>query len=259
MKSHHRNLVPIQEGEVMTETEWLVCTDPISMLELLEGKASNRKLQLFSVACLRRIWDLISDGRSRKLVEITEHFLDGTASTEEACSAYDAFNEPYQQGAIHDAAGGSTHEAVESVAHEGAGAAMLVALKASEAIGYATALSIHASSDVSSTDWSPARTEAWRSAQRREWAVQAALLRDIIGPLLFRSQLIKSNRLLREEDRIPALAQAIYDNRAFDQLPILANALEQAGCKEADVLDHCRSGGEHVRGCWVVDLILNKE
>ena len=57
---------------------------------------------------------------------------------------------------------------------------------------------------------------------------------------------------------IPKLAQAIYDDRAFDRLPILADALEEAGCDNADILNHCRQPGEHVRGCWVVDLLLNK-
>ncbi len=57
---------------------------------------------------------------------------------------------------------------------------------------------------------------------------------------------------------IPKMAQAIYDDRAFDRLPILADALEDAGCDNQEILDHCRSNGEHVRGCWVVDLILGK-
>lgn len=55
------------------------------------------------------------------------------------------------------------------------------------------------------------------------------------------------------------LAQAIYDERAFDRLPILADALEDAGCTNQDILAHCRGGGEHSRGCWVVDLLLGKE
>ena len=54
------------------------------------------------------------------------------------------------------------------------------------------------------------------------------------------------------------MAQLIYDDRAFDRLPLLADALEDAGCTDADILAHCRNGGEHVRGCWVVDLLLGK-
>ena len=51
----------------------------------------------------------------------------------------------------------------------------------------------------------------------------------------------------------------MHDDRAFDRLPILADALEDAGCDNADVLAHCRGEGPHVRGCWVVDLILGKQ
>jgi hypothetical protein len=57
---------------------------------------------------------------------------------------------------------------------------------------------------------------------------------------------------------VERIARVIYDERAFDRLPILADALEDAGCDNADILNHCRSGGEHVRGCWVVDLLLGK-
>jgi hypothetical protein len=55
---------------------------------------------------------------------------------------------------------------------------------------------------------------------------------------------------------VTELARGIYEEGAFDRLPILADALQDAGCEDADILDHCRSAGPHVRGCWVVDLVL---
>jgi hypothetical protein len=58
---------------------------------------------------------------------------------------------------------------------------------------------------------------------------------------------------------VVSLAQTVYAERAFDRLPILADALEEAGCDNADILAHCRGDEPHVRGCWVVDLILGKE
>jgi hypothetical protein len=57
---------------------------------------------------------------------------------------------------------------------------------------------------------------------------------------------------------VVSLAQSIYDDRAIDRLPILADALEDAGCDNAEILNHCRQPGEHVRGCWPVDLLLDK-
>jgi hypothetical protein len=56
-----------------------------------------------------------------------------------------------------------------------------------------------------------------------------------------------------------AVAQVIYEDRRFEDMPILADALEDTGCTSEDILSHCRSPGPHVRGCWVVDLILSKD
>jgi hypothetical protein len=58
---------------------------------------------------------------------------------------------------------------------------------------------------------------------------------------------------------VVALARGVYDDLAFDLMPILADALQDAGCDNADVLDHCRGPGPHVRGCWAVDLVLGNE
>jgi hypothetical protein len=58
---------------------------------------------------------------------------------------------------------------------------------------------------------------------------------------------------------VKSLAEQIYNDRAFDRMPVLGDALEESGCTVAEVLEHCRNGGEHVRGCWVVDKVLGKE
>jgi hypothetical protein len=62
-----------------------------------------------------------------------------------------------------------------------------------------------------------------------------------------------------QTETVVALATGIDADRAFDRMPVLADALEDAGCDYADVLSHCRGEGPHVRGCWVVDLMLGKE
>jgi hypothetical protein len=87
-----------------------------------------------------------------------------------------------------------------------------------------------------------------------EPVAQCGLLRDIVGnpfrPVSYNPRWHTSTVL--------GLGQTIYADRAFDRLPILADALEEAGCDSADILAHCRGHGPHVRGCWVVDQILGK-
>ena len=85
----------------------------------------------------------------------------------------------------------------------------------------------------------------------------SATMRDIFGNL-FRPVQVHTSWLVWNDGAIPKMAQSIYDYRAFDRLPLLADALEDAGCDDADILSHCRTPGEHVRGCWVVDLVLGK-
>jgi hypothetical protein len=92
-------------------------------------------------------------------------------------------------------------------------------------------------------------------SREEEEAEQAKLLRDVFGnpfrPVLF-------DPMWRTETAI-ALAKHCYDSREFSAMPILADALQDAGCDNDDVLNHCRdANGVHVRGCWVVDLVLGK-
>jgi hypothetical protein len=84
-----------------------------------------------------------------------------------------------------------------------------------------------------------------------------AYYRDIFGNP-FRPVAIDPGWLAWSDGTVRKLAQATYDDRRFDLLPILADALEEAGCTDADILAHCRGPGPHVRGCWVVDLLLGK-
>jgi hypothetical protein len=214
----------------MTEAEWLACTDPRPMLEFLRDKANERKLRLFACACCRRIWRLLSDERSRKAVRTAERFADGLATRQQlrAARAYAADAYAFAQGGPYYAP--AAHAAC---AHAAAARAI------DEVAEAARCAAAH-----------PATTNT-------EEAAQAALLRDLFGNP-FRPVTAAPAWLLWNGGTVVQLAQTIYEERAFDRLPILADALEEAGCDNADVLAHCRSGGEHVRGCWVVDLLLGK-
>ena len=88
-----------------------------------------------------------------------------------------------------------------------------------------------------------------------ERIAQCDLIRDIFGNP-FRPVTVDPRW---QTETVVALATGIYAERAFDRMPILADALEDAGCDHADILTHCRGDGPHVRGCWVVDLVLGKE
>jgi hypothetical protein len=86
-----------------------------------------------------------------------------------------------------------------------------------------------------------------------------ALFREVVGNPFRPAPALDPAWLSWNGGTVPKLAEAIYDERAFDRLPVLADALEDASCADPDLLGHLRGPGPHVRGCWVVDLLLGKE
>src|SRR5262245_7375188 len=108
------------------------------------------------------------------------------------------------------------------------------------------------------TDQSVRRQPGFEQALERERGSQCGHFREIIGNP-FRPPAVDMDWLAWNDGTVRKIAQAIYVERAFDRMPVLADALEDAGCDDADLLRHCREPGEHVRGCWVVDLLLGKE
>ena len=95
----------------------------------------------------------------------------------------------------------------------------------------------------------------WSEGNPVNGVMQSRLLRDIFGKP-FRPSTFDRSWLT---PAVKALAQTIYDDRAFDQTPILADELEKAGCDSQELLNHCRGPAPHVRGCWALDLVLGKE
>jgi hypothetical protein len=105
-----------------------------------------------------------------------------------------------------------------------------------------------------------ARQTAWEATRATRVAKSAArclIIRDILGNP-FRPARVAGSWLRWNDGTIPKIAQGIYEDRAFDRLPILHDALLDAGCDDEDILSHCRGAGPHVRGCWVIDAILGK-
>lgn len=82
-----------------------------------------------------------------------------------------------------------------------------------------------------------------------------SVLRDLFGTLLFRSITLDHFWLTSD---VVALAETIYQDRQFDRLPILAGTLQHAGCNNDEILSHLKGPGPHFRGCWVIDLLTNR-
>ncbi|HEY7428094.1 MAG TPA: hypothetical protein VH682_27925 [Gemmataceae bacterium] len=100
-------------------------------------------------------------------------------------------------------------------------------------------------------------TDSGQRISPRSMQIQSRFVRDIFGNP-FRPTVIDSTWLAWNDSTVVKLAQGIYEAHDFADMPILADALEEAGCADADILNHCRQPSEHVRDCWVIDLLLGK-
>jgi len=246
----------------MTEEEWLNCEDPTPMLEFLKGKVSERKLRLFAVACCRRVWHSLDEDVSRPGVEVIERYADGLATSHELEKAHRTAR-----------AQGKNFEKLCAWRRNTRGTSPEANLYQSESeqaylVSYAsqredylwwvltstTQCKLRAVVAIRPGQYSSANEE-WDRLCAADRAELADLVRDIFGnpfgPVTLNLSWLTST--------VIALACGIYTDRAFDRMPILADALQDAGCENAAILDHCRDPkGVHVRGCFVVDMILDK-
>jgi hypothetical protein len=219
----------------MTDEQWWrTCTDPEEMLEHLNGRASERKLRLFACACIRRHWHALPDPRICRAIEVAELYGDGLASEIDRSDAWDE---------------------VSSVSVPLSGARLAMA----------AVLAIEADAEYTSGD--RVKVDIVRelirlipsteSARGPERAAQCALLRCLFGPRPFATPPRVPDLIRLWGDRtVPGLARTIYEEHAFDLLGILADALEEAGCADAIILDHLRGPEPHGRGCFALDACL---
>ena len=178
-------------------------------------------------------------------MEVAERYVDGFA-TEEECQR--AADEAFE---VERSIWGLEQNARKAVAFAAFDAANLEdrsrAFQAQGSVIYAVAF-------LAGLPWEAGKQTERRAAKEGEERKQAELLRCIVGNP-FRPVVTDSLWLTAP---VVTLARKMYDGRDFTPMPILADALEEAGCDNLEVLSHCRSTGPHVRGCWVVDLILGK-
>jgi hypothetical protein len=214
----------------MIELGWLACTDPTPMLEFLRGKASERKLRLFACACCRDIWNLIRSESSRRALEASEDYADGKIRRKKLI------------------------ELRERARQNESDSAQLVVMAASRKQIAAFWVALLAAGARDGSAITPSYTRSLKSSTE-----QSGHLRDIFGNPFRPLPNLDPTLFTWNDATIPKPAQGIYDNRNFTDLPILADALEEAGCDNADLLNHCRQPGEHVRGCWALDLVLGRQ
>jgi hypothetical protein len=210
----------------MTEAEWLASESPVALLAHLNADGYSRKLLLYASAlcALRPEW-------------LTDTLRDWAAAIEEVLAG-DAPNrllDDWQETAETEICDLAQHGPQEARPYYAA----LTHLVCCTWI-----------TDPLELDF-PAPAAAEFAPMRR---LGAALVRDIYGnpfrPAAFSPEW--------RTDTAVVLARQVYESRDFGAMPILADALQDAGCEDADILSHCRDGGPHVRGCWVVDLVLGK-
>jgi hypothetical protein len=217
------------------------------MLELLQGKASGGKLRLFAAARCRLfrpdwaedLWPI------REAVDAAEQSSDGLCPAEQLTRLHrppEVFREEVRFGTM-DPTMGST---VLPPSYLGQ---LLV-----QAIS---------SPDASTAAWGVLYDDLWPSfggywkGGPQERRAESQLLREVFGNP-FRPVTILHTVFAWNDGTVAKLAQGIYDGRAFDGLPVLADALEAAGATDAALLGHLRGPGPHALGCWALDIVVGK-
>ncbi len=245
----------------MTESEWLSCSDPGWLLfhltcvrprRVRQRRTRARKLRLAVCACCRRVWPHLTDARCREAVALAERYADGLADEADRRSASAAAEEAL--GALTGPAARAARCAWRCLADDAD--ALAAYTDAAESAAWATAGPGEEANFGTSTD--PAGFPNY-AAERR---AQVPLLRCIFGNP-FKEVAVEPAWLAWGGGAVVRLAQAAYDERdpeggALDAalLGVLADALEEAGCTDADLLNHLRGPGPHARGCHVLDLLL---
>jgi hypothetical protein len=201
-------------------------------------KADRRKLRLFGCGCLRQIWSLVAES-DRDLVEAAESFADGNLDKDGLRFAQLRAGQADRTAALTTA--------------------QIFASWAARDLGHVYRIYNRARGAQEQSRRAARANDALdpRGAFRSHGLRQVALMACVFGPA-GPAPTVDPAWLCWRDGTVVRLAEAIYDGRRWADLPILADALEEAGCDDPAVLAHCRSDREHSRGCWVVDRLLGR-
>jgi hypothetical protein len=219
----------------VNESEWLQESDPNALMTFLlwKGKISDRKRRLFSCACCRQVWPLLDHPCAREAVETAESYADGSATRADLRQARQAVRAARHHLRSNRGLAFAMYWAAEVAASENA---------------FFTAPGEVARAAAPFPRWAPCVSPA----------VLSGLLRDLIGNPFPPPPAVRPSWLAWHGGAVERMARVIYEEARFADLPILADALEEAGCDSDPLLSHCRSGAAHARGCWALDLLLSR-
>jgi hypothetical protein len=259
----------------MTEVEWIASEFPQDMLDFLDGRVSDRKLRLFVCACCRLLNNLPLYQDIGWLIDTAERYADGSASAAELEECRDSLHRYHEKLTLSSLAwlaldvpedpDHGFQKQAEEAGDKATGCVVQGLWKKCEREGYFPDGTME---------------EAVYTLPGLVKAAECAFLRCIAGNPFrpaavdprWRTRLVVQLAEAAWEEYIPEGLPVLSLLRSggtslggappwqgLTGLPILADALEDAGCTDTDILDHCRGEGPHVRGCWVMDLILGKE
>ncbi len=218
----------------MTEPQWLGSQDPFGMLDFIADKVSERKLRLFVASCCRRIESLFPHLGGQTCLNVVDRWADALATDQEV-----------EEAVSRVLVGWEPEQEIETVIRENIADALLeICERSGNPVEVARGVSLR-TRDAATASGASSTSEA---------KAQATALRDIVGNP-FHKQSLDPACLTSQVSHV---ANANYQQPRFDNLRVLGDTLEEAGCMDLEVLSHCRESGPHVRGCWVVDLILGK-
>jgi hypothetical protein len=223
----------------MTEADWLRGGRPLSMLGYLldsvgRARYPDHRFRLFACACVRQVQALLGDHRSRLALAVAQRYALGQTDRRGLAQARNAAREASLAIWQDSLAGNASEDAVRAA---------------------------HAALDVTTQ---PGHIAAWQVCQTlfptllADWSPGAAdLVHDIFGNP-FQTPRLPEHWRTWNDRTIPRLARHIHERYRHAELPILADALEEAGCTDESILSHCRSGSLHVPGCWVLELLVEE-
>lgn len=264
-----------KRGEVivvsMIEAGWLACRDYKQMLAQLrrlyranvllalfrrkETVVSGRKLRLLACAYCRDFFHLYANDRIRHIVDLAEQYADGRLAKRDLAAFVDSMIQTERVLSRWKKVRGSfvieEDDPLEE-AHEHATTTWdeTAVWTASPNVFE----SLHEITWIHALEYSAIHAEAGVTVTHVPGLYSCNLIREIFPNPYRPVELSPSN--LHSDKTIASIARCIYEERQFNDLPILADALEEAGCTDQRILSHCRLPAKHFRGCWVVDLVL---